>query len=96
MTKKRGHRPLFLIDLYFDDRVDWAYDFACSAVDANIFIDDVDVAFADAVDGAFRDAGRASDAIFGDSSWHGDFLLRELCIIYIVVHPPRKVNIFLE
>ena len=67
---KKRKRRVFAFSLHFVDCVHGTYFFTSAAIDASVFVDDVDVALGDAIYGAFLDARTASDAVFIDSSSH--------------------------
>jgi hypothetical protein len=60
--------------LYFANRVNWTNGFTCAAVDANVFIDPVNVALVNAVYRAFSLASATSNTTVINSSWHYVFL----------------------
>ena len=76
VNKKGAIRLLFHLyqTLNFNNRICWADFLACTTVNANIFIDDINVAFRNAIDWAFRLASAASDTNIGNSSWHRTIL----------------------
>ena len=79
MVKKaslsKGKRRFLNDYLFSNDAIDWAIYFANSTVDALIRIDDIDIAFCDAIYRAIRFAIPTSDTSIENFSWHNEGLL---------------------
>jgi hypothetical protein len=66
--------------LYNDDRVGWANCFASSAINTNIFINNVNFPFRDTINWAFCLTCTTSDTCFNYSSWHN---MNLLIVVYL-------------
>ena len=81
--------------LSFEYCLNRAHFLAGAAINASFFVNYVDIAFADAVNGAFRLTGSASDTSIGNESWHFNPPLN--CVNYIIYcfNGKQFTNIFI-